>query len=65
MKEHTFEIEGMTCGHCKMAVEMGLKDAGFKKYSVEIGSAKIGFSNEDEKTSAINAIEDAGYKVTK
>lgn len=64
MKEQLFVIEGMTCGHCKMAVEMELKDAGFKNYSVEIGSAKVECSKEEEKTRAIKAIEEAGYKVT-
>ena len=59
-----FKIEGMSCGHCVMAVEKELNKLDIKNKKVEIGSAKIEFdpdkvSEEDIK----NSITDAGYIV--
>jgi copper chaperone len=60
--EKEFKIEGMSCGHCVMAVEKELNKLDVKKKKVEIGSAKIEFdpdkvSEEDIK----NSITEAGY----
>ena len=60
-----YKIEGMSCGHCVMAVEKELNKLDIENMKVEIGSAKIEFdpdkvSEEDIK----NAIREAGYKVT-
>ncbi len=59
-----FKIEGMSCGHCVMAVEKELNKLGIKNKKVKIGSAKIEFdpdkvSEEDIK----NSITEAGYIV--
>ena len=59
-----FKIEGMSCGHCVMAVEKELNKLVIEKKNVEIGSAKIEFdpdkvSEEDIK----NSITEAGYIV--
>ena len=59
-----FNIEGMSCGHCVMAVEKELNKLDIKNRKVEIGSAKIEFdpdkvSEEDIK----NSITEAGYIV--
>ena len=59
-----FKIEGMSCGHCVMAVEKELNKLDIKNRKVEIGSAKIEFdpdkvSEEDIK----NSITEAGYIV--
>jgi len=61
-----FKIEGMSCGHCVMAVEKELNKLKIKSMKVEIGSAKIEFdpdkvSEEDIK----NAITESGYIVIK
>ena len=60
-----YKIEGMSCGHCVMAVEKELNKLNIKNKKVEIGSAKIEFdpdkvSEEDIK----NSIKDSGYIVT-
>ncbi len=62
--EKEFEIEGMSCGHCVMAVEKELNKLDIKNKKLEIGSAKIEFepdkvSEEDIKKS----ITKAGYIV--
>ena len=59
-----FKIEGMSCGHCVMAVEQELNKLDIKNKKVEIGSAKIDFdpdkvSEEDIK----NSITESGYTV--
>ena len=60
-----YKIEGMSCGHCVMAVEKELNKLNIKNKKVEIGSAKIEFdldkvSEEDIK----NSIKESGYIVT-
>ena len=62
--EKTFKIDGMSCGHCAMAVEKGLSKLKIEKKKVEIGSAIINFNAEKVSEENIkNAIEEAGYKV--
>ena len=39
-----FKIEGMSCGHCVVAVEKELNKLEIKDKKVEIGSAKIEFA---------------------
>ena len=64
MEETIIKIEGMSCGHCRTAVEKALKAvAGVetavvdleKKQAVVTGNAVMGAMRE--------AVEDAGYEV--
>ena len=60
----TLQIEGMTCGHCKMAVEKALKSVNGVtdvQVSLEKKSAEINGSGFDEQ-SLIEAVENAGFK---
>jgi len=62
--EKTFKIDGMSCGHCVMAVEKELNKLEIEKQKIVIGSAKLSFDAEkvsEEKIKAV--IEEAGYKV--
>ncbi len=62
--EKTFKIDGMSCGHCVMAVETELKKLAIEKNKVEIGSAKVSFDAEKVSEENIkDVIEEAGYKV--
>jgi len=64
MKEQEYKIQGMSCQHCVMAVETELKEAGFNKFSVEVGSAKVECDGSEASENKIkSAIEEAGYKV--
>ncbi len=57
-----FKIEGMSCHHCVMAVEMELRSAGFNNFKVKIGSAKVEYDGSTEERNKIKrAIEEAGY----
>lgn len=59
-----FNIEGMSCQHCVMAVQKNLSRLNLKKYDVSIGTANVEFNEHITKEEIIiKAIEDAGYKV--
>jgi copper chaperone len=67
MTENTFRVEGMSCGHCKAAVEGGLKElpgveranADVARGTVEVSYEEGTVANKDLK----GAIEEAGYTV--
>ena len=60
----TFKIDGMSCGHCAMAVKKELSRININSSDVKIGEAKVDF-NEALVTvqDVTKAIENAGYKV--
>ncbi len=65
MKQETLKIEGMSCGHCVMAVKKELsKLENVKVNNVQIGIADVEFDETkvNEKILA-EAIEEAGYKM--
>jgi len=67
MKTTELKIEGMSCGHCVMAVKKELsKLTDVVIEDVQIGTAKVQYNETKvtEKTIA-DAIEQAGYKVVK
>jgi len=57
-------IEGMSCGHCVMAVKKELAKLEIGSINVEIGSAKVEYDPDNvNEEKMIKAIEEAGYKV--
>lgn len=59
-----FNVEGMSCGHCVIAVEKKLNTLDLQSMKVKIGEVKV--ECDPEKTNEdriINVIEEAGYKV--
>lgn len=65
MKTQEFRIEGMSCGHCVMAVRKELSRLdNVKVNDVQIGKVKVEFDETKILESRIiDAIEEAGYKV--
>jgi len=67
MQELVLKIEGMSCNHCKMAVEQALKTLqGVKSAEVDLGSnsAKVAFDPQlVDRGKLKQAIEEAGYEV--
>ncbi len=67
MTEKTLNVEGMSCGHCKAAVEGELNrlpgveraNADVEKGTVEVSYDEAAVTTEDLK----GAIEEAGYTV--
>lgn len=63
MERLSFEIEGMSCGHCVARVEKTLsKLDGVQVLKVDVGSAEIGYDPERTPFRTIaQALDDAGY----
>ena len=66
MQHATFEMSGMSCGHCVKAVDKALQQAeGVTVEQVAIGSATVAYDPQQTSAEAIAAvIDDAGYPVT-
>ncbi len=67
-KEHKqmFLVSGMTCGHCKAAVESAIKATeGVQAAQVDLkaGNATVGGTFAD--AAIIESIKEAGYEATK
>lgn len=66
MQNLEIKIDGMSCGHCVMAVKKELSKLNLESADVNIGSTQIKFDESKVTISSIeNAIETAGYKVRK
>ncbi|MGE5682934.1 MAG: heavy-metal-associated domain-containing protein [Bacillota bacterium] len=64
MKTSELKINGMSCGHCVMAVKKALSKLPVNTKEVKVGSAEIEFDESQITLHQIEkAIEDAGYKV--
>jgi len=67
MTENAFRVEGMSCGHCKAAVEGGLKELpGVERANADVagGTVEVSFDGSMVDTGDLEeAIEEAGYTV--
>jgi len=64
MKTEKFKIEGMSCGHCVMAVRKELSRLPLKIKDVSIGSAEVEYEETKLTSEEIKkAINQAGYPV--
>lgn len=61
-----FKVEGMSCGHCRMAVETALKTLdGVSDVNVDLdsGIVTVEYENDGDREKLKNAITEAGYTV--
>jgi copper chaperone len=59
------KIDGMSCNHCKMAVEKALaKISGVKSYSVDLEKGEASITGNPDQKLVIDAINKLGYKAT-
>lgn len=67
MATTTLQVKGMSCGHCKMAVENALKELdGVTQAEVNLEAGKVDVTFDDSKVTVDamkEAIEDQGYDV--
>lgn len=64
MKKITMKIEGMSCPHCKMALETAIGQLqGVNAVDIDLDKnlAEIEVQNEDVAERIREAVEDAGY----
>ncbi|WP_163970290.1 copper chaperone CopZ [Oceanobacillus halotolerans] len=63
----TLDVQGMTCGHCKMAVEGALNELdGVSAVEVDLGTGKVTVTYDESQVTLEamqEAIEDQGYDV--
>lgn len=59
------KIDGMSCNHCKQAVEKALsKVPGVKSFSVDLDQGQALVSGNPDTQSVIDAINKIGYRAT-
>ncbi len=64
MSDTVLKIEGMSCNHCKMAVEKALKGvSGVTGVQVDLAKKEAVVSGTPEHAAMVKAIDEAGYKV--
>jgi len=57
-------VEGMSCNHCKMAVEKAVLNVeGVTEVSVDLASKRVEIQGEADQRLVKTAIEAAGYQV--
>lgn len=67
MSTATFEVTGMTCGHCKESVTVEVsKIAGINSVAVDLEAGRLTVTSQDPITSetVIAAVDEAGYAAT-
>ncbi len=69
LKTLTLIVKGMSCGHCKMAVEKAVRGVnGVKDVEVDLEKGLLKVTYDPERASLTdiqNAVVDAGYEVRK
>lgn len=66
MTTKEFQIDGMSCNHCVMAVKKELSKLELESFNVQIGLASVNFDDTKVKDEQVEkAIEEAGYKIRK
>lgn len=64
MGKTTLKIEGMSCKHCKMAVEKALKGvAGVTGAQVDLARQEAVVDGAADKSAMVKAVDQAGFKV--
>ena len=67
MKNESYKVEGMSCNHCKMAVENAVKALpGMSSAKVDLAAKTLKVEYDSDKTTpaAIKAaVEEAGFTV--
>ncbi len=62
--EHLFQVQGMTCGHCEMAVKRAiLKLDAQAKVSIDRQQNKVQVDSAQSHDKLAQAIADEGYTV--
>ncbi|GLO65070.1 copper chaperone CopZ [Oceanobacillus kimchii] len=68
MEQKTLDVQGMTCGHCKMSVEGALNELdGVSAAEVNLKSGKVDVTFDESKVNVDamrEAVEDQGYDVS-
>lgn len=62
--EQTFNVQGMSCGHCVGAVTQAVKAVDPKaEVKVDLGSGKVEVQSDRDREAIAQAIREEGYTV--
>jgi copper chaperone len=62
---NTFQVQGMTCGHCEMAVKKAITHLDPQaKVEIDRSTGKVDVHSNKSREEIAHAIADEGYKVT-
>jgi copper chaperone len=62
--ENTFQVQGMTCGHCEMAVKKAIARLDPEaKVAIDRSSGKVDVHSNKSREDIAHAIADEGYQV--
>lgn len=65
MNKTTIKVEGMSCNHCKMAVEKAVRELkGVEDAQVNLEQKELAVTGTATREQLIEAITKAGYEVT-
>ena len=60
----SFQVQGMTCGHCANAVTQAVKTVDPQaQVKVDLASGKVDVQSQQDRAAIARAIEEEGYKV--
>jgi copper chaperone len=64
MMDNTFEVQGMTCGHCEMAVKKAIARLDPEaKVEIDRSTGKVNVHSTKSREEIAHAIADEGYQV--
>ena len=64
MATRTYAVPGVTCGHCKMAIENEVSQVpGVERVDVDIEAKRVAVDGSAEEDAIFAAIAEAGYEV--
>ena len=64
MGRHVFEVPGISCGHCKRAIETEVAGvSGVDRVMVDVERKCVEIEGLAERSDVVAAINEAGYKV--
>ena len=60
----SFQVQGMTCGHCANAVTQAVRSVDPQaEVKVDLASGKVDVRSQQDHAAIAQAIEEEGYKV--
>jgi copper chaperone len=63
--DNTFQVQGMTCGHCEMAVKKAIARLDPEaKVEIDRSTGKVDVDSNKARKEIAHAIADEGYQVT-
>ncbi len=61
----TFQVQGMSCGHCSAAVTQAVKALDpAAEVQVDLASGRVDVQSQQDPAAIAKAIEQEGYQVT-